>query len=64
MGGEAMSTAEVAHELRCSARWVCELIRRGDIPARRIGARTWAVHRDDLRRYIERKAKKEVAQKA
>lgn len=59
MAGEALSTKDVAHELGCSDRWVCELIKRGELPAQRIGKRTYIVDRDALRRFMARREQAE-----
>lgn len=59
MAGEVLSTKDVAHELGCSDRWVCELIKRGELPAQRIGKRTYVVDRDALRRFVARRQQKE-----
>lgn len=48
-----MTPAEVAAELRVSPAVVLRLVRRGDLPALRVG-RLWRVDRDDLRRWIRR----------
>ena len=56
MAGEALTTKDVARELRCSRRWVAMLIKDGKLPARKFG-NAWQVHRDDLRRYMERDTK-------
>lgn len=56
MSGEALSTREVAKQLGVSDVWVCYLCRTGQLPARRFG-KSWMIHRDDLRRYIERREK-------
>jgi excisionase family DNA binding protein len=44
---------EVAAELRVTPAVVLRLVRRGDLPALRVG-RAWRVDQDDLRRWIRR----------
>ena len=48
-----MTPAEVAAELRVSPAVVLRLVRRGELPALRVG-RVWRVDHDDLRRWIRR----------
>lgn len=42
---------DVAEHLRCSTEHVRRLIRRGELPARKLG-RTWLVDPADLRRFV------------
>lgn len=48
-----LTPQEVAAELRVSPAVVLRLVRRGDLPALRVG-RAWRVAEDDLRRWIRR----------
>jgi excisionase family DNA binding protein len=48
-----MTPAEVAAELRVSPAVVLRLVRRGELPAVRVG-RAWRVDHDDLRRWVRR----------
>lgn len=54
MAGESMSVREAAQALGRSSQWVTELIRRGEIPARRLDQRTWLIDRVGFQRYLDR----------
>lgn len=58
MSGEALTTKEVAQELGCTSRWVVELIKRGELPAKRYG-HSLVVDRDALRRFVARRQQAE-----
>jgi excisionase family DNA binding protein len=57
-GPRFLQLADVAEVLNISANQVYALVRRGDIPAVKIGGRgQWRVEREELERYIQRKYK-------
>jgi excisionase family DNA binding protein len=55
MAGYALSTKEASQMLGCSIAWVCQLIRRGDIDAKRFGQRNWMIDKDALDRYLAKR---------
>lgn len=54
MPARFLTPQEVAAELRVSPAVVLRLLRRGELPALRVG-RVWRVAEDDLRRWIRRR---------
>jgi len=53
MLGEALSTKDVAKQLGCTERTVRNMIKRGELPARRLGERVWMIDRATLTRYMK-----------
>ena len=60
---DLLTTAEVAEKLRCSKRYVCDLIKAGRLTAIRLkpGGR-WRVHRESLEKMIGGPVKRERRQ--
>lgn len=50
-GTVEVTTAEAAERLECSASWVRQLVRRGLLTGRRVGARVWLVDVASLENY-------------
>lgn len=57
---EILSTEETAAVLDVSSRTVINLIAVGNLNAKRVGRRTWAILRSDVERYIASQSEEQI----